>query len=168
MSGASLIGKNFRCRVTFDPSSGLTEVARPIFWILQLWRLRLFLLKSWMPRHSPTDDWQDRYEWINNDALNPRLLEKHSAGAALQQSIELDLEVTRPDIDNIVRAKSEAMELQERAKSRYTSFPGSAAASWNTEGLEVGVVLPFRIVNGSLQQAGSPSANTFRSYFGNV
>ena len=68
--------------------------------------LRLFLLKSWMPRHSPTEDWQDRYDWIPNDLINQRLLEKHSAGAALEQSIELDLEVTQPDIDNIVRAKN--------------------------------------------------------------
>ena len=117
-----------------------------------------------MPRHNPTADWQERYDWVNNDALTAGLLEKHSAGTALQQSIELDLEVTQPDIDNIVRAKVEAAELQERAKSRYTSFPGSSAASWNTEGLEVGVILPFRIVNGSLQSPESPAANTFRSY----
>src|SRR3954447_25355997 len=65
--------------------------------------LRLFLLKSRMPRHNPTADWQERYEWINNDAPTPGLLEKHSAGAALQQFIELDLEVTQPDVDNIAR-----------------------------------------------------------------
>ena len=29
--------------------------------------MRLFLLKSWIPRHSPTTDWQDRYEWTPND-----------------------------------------------------------------------------------------------------
>jgi putative ATP-dependent endonuclease of OLD family len=126
--------------------------------------LRLFLLKSWMPRHSPTDDWQDRYDWINNDALHARLLEKHSDGAALPQTIELDLEVTQSDIENIARTKAEALELQERAKSRYTSFPGSSAASWNTESLKAGVVLPYRIVNGSLQPTGSPAADTFRSY----
>lgn len=126
--------------------------------------LRLFLLKSWMPRHSPTADWQERYDWINNDALNAGLLEKHSAGAALSQTIELDLEVTQPDIDNIARAKAEAVTLEERAKSRYTSFPGSSAASWNIEGLKVGIVLPFRIVNGSLQGSTSPAADTFRSY----
>ena len=82
----------------------------------------------------------------------------------MDQSIELDLEVTQPDVDNIARAKAEAVELQELAKSRYTSFPGSSAASWNTEGLHAGVILSFRIVNGSLQSTGSPAAETFRSY----
>jgi putative ATP-dependent endonuclease of OLD family len=126
--------------------------------------LRLFLLKSWMPRHNPTPDWPERYDWTSNDALNAGLLEKHSEGAALQQSIELDLEVTQPDIDNIVRAKAEAAELQERARSRYTSFPGSAAASWNTDDLAAGAVIPFRIVNGALQPTGVGAAETFRSY----
>jgi hypothetical protein len=126
--------------------------------------LRLFLLKSWMPRHNPTPDWQERYDWVHNDALTPGLLEKHSAGSALDQSIELDIEVSQPDVENILRAKAEALELQERAKSRYTSFPGMGAASWNTEGLEPGMIFSFRIVNGSLQSAGSVAAETFRSY----
>ncbi len=126
--------------------------------------LRLFLLKSWMPRHNPTPDWQERYEWTNNDALTPGLLEKHSEGAALPQCIDLDLEVTEPDVENIARTKAEAGELQERAKTRYTSFPGQAAASWNTDALEAGLVLSFRIVDGSLQGTDSTAADTFRSY----
>ena len=126
--------------------------------------LRLFLLKSWMPRHNPTVDWQERYDWVNNDALSAGLLEKHSAGGALQQLIELDLEVTQPDVDNISRAKAEAIELQERAKSRYTSFPGSAAGGWETDGLQAGIVLTYRIVDGLLQPSGSAVAETFRSY----
>lgn len=126
--------------------------------------LRLFLLKSWIPRHNPIPEWQDRFEWTNNDALSPGLLEKHSAGANLQQSIELDIEVTQPDIDNITRAKAEAMELQERARSRYTSFPGQGAENWETVGLRAGTVFSFRIINGILQSTGDPSAETFRIY----
>lgn len=126
--------------------------------------LRLFLLKSWMPRHNPTADWQERYEWVNNDALTPGLLEKHSSGQALSQTIELDLEVTQSDLDNILRAKAEAEQLQERAKSRYTSFPASGAASWITEGLNPGTVFSYRIVNGALQSTGSEAADTFRNY----
>jgi hypothetical protein len=126
--------------------------------------LRLFLLKSWMPRHNPTVDWQDRYDWINNDALSAGLLEKHSAGEALTQTIELDIEVTKPDIENILRAKAEALDLQERSKSRYTSFPGQGAASWNTDGLEAGNVFSFRIVNGSLEASNSVGADVFRNY----
>lgn len=126
--------------------------------------LRLFLLKSWIPRHNPLPDWQDRYDWANNDALSVGLLEKHSVGTELPQSIELDIEVTQPDVDNIMRTKAEAEELQERTKSRYTSSPGMSAASWNTEGLQAGVIFPFRITNGSLVVPSTLGANTFYNY----
>ena len=126
--------------------------------------LRLFLLKSWMPRHNPTADWQDRYDWINNDALSAALLERHSAGAALPQRIELDIEVTKPDVENIVRAKAEATDLQERSRSRYTSFPAQGAASWSLDGLEPGKIFSFRIVNGSLETVESVGADIFRTY----
>lgn len=126
--------------------------------------LRLFLLKSWMPRHNPTADWQDRYDWINNDALSAGLLERHSAGAALPQTIEMDIEVTKPDVDNIARAKAEAMDLQERSRSRYTSFPAQGAASWSLDGVEPGKIFSFSVVNGSLQTCESVGADIFRRY----
>lgn len=126
--------------------------------------LRLFLLKSWIPRHDPAPDWQERYQWVNNDALTPGLLEKHSSGQALPQTIELDIEVTQSDVNNILRAKAEAEQLQEKAKSRYTSFPAFGAASWITEGLNPGKVFSYRIVDGSLQSTGSEAADTFRNY----
>lgn len=126
--------------------------------------LRLFLLKSWMPRHNPTVDWQDRYDWINNDALSAGLLEKHSEGTTLPQTIEIDIELTKPDVENITRAKAEATVLEEKSRSRYTSFPAQGAASWETDGLEPGKVFPFRILNGALETPQLPGADTFRKY----
>lgn len=126
--------------------------------------LRLFLLKSWVPRHNPTADWQDRYDWINNDAITQQLLEKHSSGTSLNQCIELDIEVTQTDIDSIIRAKSDALLLNERAKSRYTNFPVQNADSWITEGLEPGGVYTYKILNGVLQPSTIPAANTFKLY----
>lgn len=126
--------------------------------------LRLFLLKSWIPRHNPIQDWQDRYDWINNDAVNISLLEKHSSGTNLQQVIELDIEITQPDIDNIIRTKSDAQELLERSKSRYTSFPAASAAHWNIEGLEAGSIHTFTIINGSLQHNNSTTFNVILNY----
>lgn len=126
--------------------------------------LRLFLLKSWMPRHNPTPEWPERYDWINNDAINVGLLERHSAGAAQPQTVELDIEVTQPDVENIARAKAEAAQLEDKAKKRYTSFPGSSAADWNTEGLKSGDVFVYRIVNGTLESPASATAVTFQKY----
>ncbi len=126
--------------------------------------IRLFLLISWTPRHNPTADHQDRYDWIHNDALNPGLLERHSAGAAKDQSIELDIEVTQPDIESMTRARAEAAELQEKATSRYTSFPAQGAAAWSMDGLEAGKIYSYKIVNGNPQAVESLGAETFRAY----
>lgn len=126
--------------------------------------LRIFLLKSWMPRHSPTPEWQDRYDWTGNDILNANLLERHSAGTNLPQVIELDIEVTNPDIENIQRAKAEALQLYESTKSRYTSFPGEGAANWNTEVLTPGLILSYKVENGSVNSIDSPAAATFFNY----
>lgn len=124
--------------------------------------LRLFVLKSWMYRETRKPDGQDNYDWMANDALNPRLLEKHCGGAMLPQSIELDLELTGSDRDSIMRSNLRSPE--ERARSRYSAFPGSSPASWNTDGLEAGALFKFQIVNGVLKPASSPVDVTFRSY----
>lgn len=126
--------------------------------------MRQFLLKSWIPRHSPVPEWQDRYEWVVNDAIHPQMLEKHVRGGSLHQRIELDLEVTQPDVDNIMQARRDASALRERAKSRYASFPGQQAESWDTQGPEVGQVFRYTILNGKLQSATTPQAEVFRSY----
>jgi putative ATP-dependent endonuclease of OLD family len=67
--------------------------------------LRLHLLKSWVARHNPQPEWQERYEWINNDQINSRILEKHTRGAGRQQRIELDVEVTPRDVEISRRQK---------------------------------------------------------------
>jgi putative ATP-dependent endonuclease of the OLD family len=126
--------------------------------------LRIFLLKSWLPRHNPTADWSERYDWINNESLIPSQLEKHSAGQSLLQSIELDIEMTATDIENIKRAKSEAVFMEERSKSKYTSFPASSAANWTTDNLVVGSVFTYQIQEGALMQSNAPEAETFRQY----
>lgn len=127
--------------------------------------LRLFLLKSWVPRHNPTAEWQDRYDWAINDAMSPALLEKHTAGAGKSQVIELDIEVTTPDLANILRTKAEAADLQTKATKRYTSFPMSGAAEWATDGLEAGAVITYLIVDGNIQDHAAPSHGaTFQRY----
>lgn len=126
--------------------------------------LRLFLLKSWVPRHNPTAEWQDRYDWINNDALTQHLLEKHSAGQSKDQCIELDLELTQTDINNIIKTKTDAQLIREKAKSRYANFPVQGAESWVTDNLQAGAIYTYKIVNGSLQPCTQPGADTFRRY----
>ncbi|MCW5632916.1 MAG: AAA family ATPase [Rubrivivax sp.] len=126
--------------------------------------LRVHLLKSWIPRHNPTNDWQERYEWASNDALNAGLLEKHSAGSAVDQRIELHLEITASDVESIRRTKTEAEQLEQRSKTRYVNFPVASASSWDVGAVQAGTIIPYSIVNGKLQGVDGPAASTFRQY----
>jgi len=126
--------------------------------------LRVHLLKSWTPRRSPNPTFAGRSDWVTNDALRANALEKHSRGQALPQSIELELEVTGRDVENMNRTKNEAPDLEERAKARYTSFPPSGAAQWDLNGVEPGTAFTFRITDGALEAPSSPAAASFRSY----
>lgn len=129
--------------------------------------LRTYLLKSWVPRHNPSVDWQDRYDWAANDALGPNLLERHSSAGDRPQIIQLDLEVTAADLENMKRTKAEVNELSERARKRYTTFPGQSALRWDLEGIEVGRTITFEIENGSLKSQADPIDQVFREYLEN-
>ncbi len=126
--------------------------------------LRLFLLKSWLPRHSPTAEWQERYEWIANDSINARILEKHSLGKDKEQRIEIDIELTETDLLNINKAKVEASTLIERAKGRYVSLPIEKASSWDTSSLSVGQTFRYIILNNQLQEPEAGPSKVFQEY----
>ena len=126
--------------------------------------LRLYLLKSWIAEHQPQEGWQDRYAWINNNTLNVNLLDKHSAGANRTQRIELDLEITQRDIDNIERAKAEVHALEAQSKLRYVSNPLHNAIQWQTEHLKAGSIFTYRIVNRNLEAPKSNEAKVFQQY----
>lgn len=126
--------------------------------------LRLHLLKSWVARHNPTIEWNDRYDWINNDSINSQTLEKHSLGADRQQRIELDIEVTQRDVENIQKAKAEAAEIAKQARRRYTSNPAGAASEWLADQLKAGDSFTYVILDNNRQPASGPAAETFLNY----
>jgi putative ATP-dependent endonuclease of the OLD family len=126
--------------------------------------LRIFLLKSWLPRHMPMADWQERYEWWNNETLTVTQLEKHSAGQSLPQLIEIDIEVTETDIKNIKLTKDEAVSMENLSKSKYANLPVSAAGNWMTENLVPGEVFTYQIQDGVLMPPSTPTAEIFQQY----
>lgn len=129
--------------------------------------LRRYLIATLYARHSPTPEARDRYEFVHNDALNNLVLEKHSAGKGRQQLIEVELEVTQIDVENIQRMKTDAVELCTRSELKYLHLPLREAKDWKTELVEVGQHHVYRIVDGQLQAATTPSAGLFLQYLKN-
>lgn len=128
--------------------------------------LRLHLLRSWVARHNPTADWQDRFDWIQNESITAQFLERHSSGQDRPQKIELEIEVTKRDLDNMLRTQADAKELTQQAKRRYTNNPTAEATNWKIEKLTAGDTYTYTIINNVLQPATNEAATAFLEYLG--
>lgn len=130
--------------------------------------LRIHLLKSWIPRHTPVEGQQERFEWTHNDGFSANLLEKHSAAAADEQRIELTIEVTPTDVESMILAKNDAEALQERARYKYVNIALAGAAHWQIDGVVAGKTYTYSIVNGQLTQGDlGPAERAFMEYLQN-
>ena len=126
--------------------------------------LRQHLLSSLTPRKSPTVDIPDRYEFVRNDMLSNTRLETHSRGQGRQQTVEIDLEVTARDIENISSMQTSAAEVAALTEHKYVGFSIREAASWNPSLLQAGQRFTYRIVNNGLQSNVDPAAQVFQRY----
>ena len=100
--------------------------------------LRRHLLSSLTPRKSATPDIPDRYEFVGNDMLNNTRLEPHSKGQGRQQLVEIEVEVTHRDIENITSMHATATEIANLTERRYIGFSIREAANWNLSLLQAG------------------------------
>ena len=128
--------------------------------------LRRYLFASMYPVHVPTAEQQDRYEFRNNDALNKMTLERHSNGAGKQQFVEVEIEVTKHDCDNMLAMKNEATELSKKAGKKYINIQLQNAANWKLELITSGMRFTYRWEGADLV-ASDVSATQFREYMNN-
>lgn len=126
--------------------------------------LRRHLLTSWVPVKSPTSDFPDRFQFMVNDAFNSNTLEPHSQGSGQQQIIEMDLEVTTRDLENMARMRDSANELADLTERKYIGFSLREAASWDLSCLYAGQQFTYRIINNSLQSSPDQAAALYQRY----
>lgn len=127
--------------------------------------LRRHLLSSITPRKSATQENPDRHEFVNNDMLHNTSLEPHSQGKGRDQVVELELEVTSRDIENMTSMKASADDVATRTEHKY--FGASSireAAGWDLSLLSTGQRFVYRIVNGALHGTSDPAAHIYQRY----
>ena len=120
--------------------------------------LRRYLFASLYPAHAPTPEQPDRYQFRHNDALNNMQLEPHSNGAGRPQLVEVEVEVTQRDWDNMVAMKAEAAELSRKAEKKYINLTIQRAANWNLESITAGARFQYRWQSGGLEGSDGPAA----------
>ncbi|MCW2313705.1 AAA family ATPase [Rhodoferax antarcticus] len=126
--------------------------------------LRRHLLSSVTPRKSPTVEIPDRFEFVGNDMLNNTPLEPHSQGQGRQQRIEIEIEVTPRDIENIALMQANATEIANLTERRFIGFSIREAASWNLSLLSAGLRFTYSIINNGLQTHPEESGRVFQRY----
>lgn len=129
--------------------------------------LRRYLLASMYPVASPTADQPDRFEFRHNDALNNLTLQRHSSSTRHQpQIVEIELEATQRDYENMVAMKNEAKGLVEKAQKKYVNLQIERASGWNLDGITSGARFKYSWNNGSLATATGAQAE-FLQYMNN-
>ncbi|MBL8073664.1 MAG: AAA family ATPase [Nitrospira sp.] len=126
--------------------------------------LRRYLFASMWPAHAPTAENPDRYEFRSNDVLNQMMLERHAlAPRDLQQVMEVVVEVSDQDVQNMVVMQRDAPRLLDMSSSKYTNIRLGSAINWNLNCIHPGQQLTYRIENGGLSHDES-AATTFLQY----
>ena len=126
--------------------------------------LRRYLFASMYAAPAPTPEMPNRFEFRANDVLNNMVLDRHSAGANRQQLVEIEVEVTAKDLENMRAIQADAVRLTELASKKYINFNLTSAAPWQLETISVGARFIYQVINGSVQVDGRDGAASFLQY----
>jgi predicted ATPase len=126
--------------------------------------LRRFLFASVYANHAPIPENQERYELRPNNALENLKLEKHTANPGLEQTMQIEVEVTASDLNNMRLMKETAAELLALCSTKYINAPMVDSTAWNLDTFNEGQKLSYTLVGGKLAGDGSPEAHVFRQY----
>ncbi len=109
-------------------------------------------------------DQELQYEFRANDQLNQLILDKHSGALDSEQLVEIEIEVTQPDIDNMKAMQKDAEALIKLASKRYRNLNLQQALNWNLESLPIGTLVNYRLQNNQISHDNSYHAAFFLEY----
>ncbi|WP_020183115.1 AAA family ATPase [Methylotenera sp. 1P/1] len=126
--------------------------------------LQRHLFSSMYAVNVPTADNPDRYEFRHNDALNNMVLDKHTDGMNLEQLVEISVQVTKKDMNNMNTIKTDAESLIEKASRKYINLQIANSLAWDLTKIKEKTVFTYRVLNGGIQNPESVEADYFLQY----
>lgn len=127
--------------------------------------LRRHLFASSYPAAVPQIPGEEiQYEFRFNDVLNQLQMEKHSATPNAPQEIELEIEVTQTDLNNMTAMKNDSIRLTELGSRKYRNLTLNQATAWDLTNLPIGKRVKFRIQENNLTTDGDAGGNVFLQY----
>ena len=114
--------------------------------------------------HSPTADEPDRWETRYNDSLNQLTFEKHSVARELGQVVELELEVSAQDVENMRAIQADAPELRAGLNRKFYPDPWQGVDGWDVSKIAAGQLVTAAWRDGSVQRPAEKPARDFLAY----
>lgn len=125
--------------------------------------LRRYLQSPTYFAPEPTLEKPHRHVLRHNDILANMLLDKHSSATNRSQIIEVDLEVTKSDIENLILIKNDKQEFLPRL-DYYLDNKFSELDGWDIDLPDEGQIFTFTIKDSMLTPPQESKANTFYKF----
>jgi len=126
--------------------------------------LRRYLFASMWAAPAATELEPNRHEFRANDTLNNMTLERHSRGATRDQIVEMELEATAIDLENMRKMQVGADQLTKLALRKYHNLNLQDATTWKIDQIAVGMRLKYRFFNGNLSHDDGHASTSFLQY----
>ena len=111
--------------------------------------LRRYIFVSKEVVHAPIAEQENRYEIRNiQDRQN---LERHTDGGALVQEVEIEVEVTKTDLENMHSMQADADNLTFLVNKKYHNFNMDYVKEWKLDGIDKGTRFIYRLVNNNFR-----------------
>jgi predicted ATPase len=130
--------------------------------LVSMLRRHVFNTTYYVP--SPTDADPNRWEARYNDSLNQLTFEKHSAARKLGQAVELELEVSAQDIENMSAIQADAADLRKGLTRTFDPDPWQGVEDWDISQIGAGQKVTAVWRNGSVQRPAEKPARDFLAY----
>lgn len=107
--------------------------------------LRRYLFASMYAAHSPRPDQQERYDFRANDVLNNLKIEPHSLATDENQIIDVEIEVTKRDLEAMNGIKRDSKMLNDLSKRKYNNTRLENAENWDVDAIPEGGRITYRL-----------------------
>lgn len=130
--------------------------------LVGMFRRHLFNAPYYAP--AGTLEEPDRWEIRYNDNLNQLNFEKHSLARDKSRTVEIVLEVSAQDIDNMRAIQDDAASIRAGVKGKFYPDPWEGVTNWDLSKLCVGQLVIVVWQNGSVQPLAGKAEQDFLAY----
>jgi len=114
--------------------------------------------------HTPQNGEPNLWEIRNNNSLDQLTFDKHSAAMELDQLVELELEVSEQDVQNMQLIQTDAANLRKSLQRKFNYDPWESVVNWDVSAVNAGMRVTAKWSNGLFIPPSEKPARDFLAY----